>query len=193
MRFGLTQSAALVMIAGSVLFLVAAFLPISARVYPRPPAERLEAITAAPVAWTTSLVLFGAGALVTALGVVLLALDAGGGLAGGLAWAAALVLLAGIVPWAIELVQRASDPAGFADGLLPRWTFPAYAVLTLAGIVLLGIVLLVGSYPAWAGWVVLGWVGALIVLVLAIADLPPFLFYVATVFIGVVLLVPGRE
>jgi hypothetical protein len=64
----------MVIIFGSALFLGAAFLPISFRVSTKKSATRkLEAIRASPTAWSATQILFGLGALVTAVGVALLA------------------------------------------------------------------------------------------------------------------------
>ena len=55
---------AIIVIAGSILFLIAAFSPIS-RVYATPTAsDRLELINLSPRAWIVSQVLFALGAIV---------------------------------------------------------------------------------------------------------------------------------
>jgi hypothetical protein len=60
----------IVIFVGSALFLCAAFTPISFRVFPEKSATRkLEIIRASPTAWSVTQVLFGLGALVTAIGV----------------------------------------------------------------------------------------------------------------------------
>ena len=58
----------IVIIVGSALFLCAAFAPISFRVFPEKSATRkLKVIRASPIAWSVTQILFGLGALVTAV------------------------------------------------------------------------------------------------------------------------------
>jgi hypothetical protein len=66
------KMSALVIILGSVLFLIAAFSPISFRVFPEPSAARkLEVMTASPTAWFVAQILFALGAMVTMIGIAL--------------------------------------------------------------------------------------------------------------------------
>lgn len=67
---GLVQTSATTMIVGSVLFLIAAFLPISFHVFPEPsPTKKLESISSDPGQWLASQVLFSLGAVVTVIGI----------------------------------------------------------------------------------------------------------------------------
>ncbi len=61
--------AAIILLVGSALFLIAAFVPVS-QVFAEPsPAAKLEIITSNPTAWTTAQVLFGLGASIAAIGL----------------------------------------------------------------------------------------------------------------------------
>jgi hypothetical protein len=189
MNLGLGQVSGIVMILGSVLFLVAAFMPISARVFPEAsPARKLERITDSPKAWITSQVLFGVGSLVTVIGIGLLTSD---GRNGSFAWllliSTALLLLA-VVPWFGHLYARAADPAAFAEGALPAWLFLLYAALTEIGLAIFGVALVVSTYPDWLGWFVIVGMGLLIVLTIVLGDMPPLFFYLVTLLAGVVIL-----
>ncbi|MDQ0577004.1 MFS family permease [Agromyces albus] len=189
MNIGLSQVSGAVMILGSVLFLVAAFMPISARVFPETsPAKKLERISESMRAWIVSQVLFGLGSLVTVIGIGLLASD---GRDGSFAWlmliSTALLMLA-LVPWFGHLYARAADPAAFAEGAMPAWLFLLYAALTEVGLAIFGVALLVSPYPDWLGWVVIVGMALLIVLTIVLRDMPPFFFYVVTLLAGVVIL-----
>ncbi len=73
MQSSLQKTSAIVIILGSVLFLIAAFLPIS-RVFPEPSAVRkLEIIRDAPNAWLVAQIFFALGAMVTVIGLALVA------------------------------------------------------------------------------------------------------------------------
>jgi hypothetical protein len=65
----------ILIIVGSALFLCAAFTPISSRVFTpgRSATHKLEAIRGSPTAWSVTQILFGLGALVTAIGIGVLA------------------------------------------------------------------------------------------------------------------------
>lgn len=189
MNFGLGQVSGTVMILGSVLFLVAAFMPISARVFSASsPAKKLEHITESPRAWIVSQVLFGLGSLVTVIGIGLLASDDRDGSFAWLMLIGTALLMLGLVPWFGHLYARAADPAAFADGKVPAWLFLLYAALTEVGLAIFGVALLASTYPDWLAWVVIVGMALLIVLTIVIRDIPPFFFYVVTLLAGVVIL-----
>ena len=107
---------------GSALFLCAAFTPISFRVFTEKSATRkLKAIRASPTAWSVTQILFGLGALVTAIGIGLLAYALRRQSSAWLIWVSVAVL----VPrrscgfgtctdarWILLPSQRADGPAG---------------------------------------------------------------------------------
>ena len=72
MQISLQKMSAIVIILGSVLFLIAAFLPIS-RVFAEPSAVRkLEIIAASPNAWFVAQIFFALGAMVTVTGIAII-------------------------------------------------------------------------------------------------------------------------
>ncbi len=75
MEMNVLQVSALVMGLGSILFLAAAFSPISRVFGERYAARRLEIIMASRSAWTVTQWLFAVGAAVTVVGVGIAALD----------------------------------------------------------------------------------------------------------------------
>lgn len=175
-------------IAGALLFLVAAFNP-SAAVFGQTSAEgRLEVLRGRSTLWTLSQLLFGAGASVTAVGVVLLGfrlLNTSAGiplLVGGGA------MMVGAALWDVHVYQRAVDPAAFAHGELAGWLFSAYTLLTLFGLVILGLAFIQVGLPAWLGYGTAAASVALAVAYLIFGDMPPFVYYVITLTGAIVLL-----
>lgn len=66
---GTERVAAIILLVGSVLFIIAAFMPVS-QVFAEPsPAAKLEIRDSNRIAWTTSQVLFGLGASIAAIGL----------------------------------------------------------------------------------------------------------------------------
>lgn len=195
MRIGLNHVSAAAMILGSVLFLVAAFMPISNRVFPESsPAKKLASITASPGEWVASQILFGLGSIITVIGIALLAYHLRDGSSAWLMWAGTAVLALGLVPWVWHLWARAADPVAFAEGGLPGWPFLLSAALTEVGLAIFGVALLASPYPAWLGWVVIVGMLVLIVLTIVFGDMVPLFFYVVTLLAGVViLLTPSRS
>ena len=61
--------AAIILLAGSVLFIIAAFMPVSQVLAEPSPAAKLEIIDSNRTAWTTAQVLFGLGASIAAIGL----------------------------------------------------------------------------------------------------------------------------
>jgi hypothetical protein len=118
----------IVIIVGSALFLCAAFTPISFRVFPEKSATRkLEVIRASPTAWSVTQILFGLGALVTAIGVGLLAYALRRQPTAWLIWVSVAVLVLAVVLWLWHLYRRTVDPVAFerADGPAgPCWRTP---------------------------------------------------------------------
>ena len=108
--------AATILLVGSVLFVTAAFLPVS-QVFAEPsPGAKLEIITSNRTAWSTAQVLFGLGASIAAIGLGLVAYHLRD--TPGAVWAyiglAAVIL--GAVFWDGHVYLRAIDPEGFVEG-----------------------------------------------------------------------------
>jgi hypothetical protein len=110
--------AAIILLVGSVLFIIAAFLPVS-QVFaePSPAAAKLEIITSNPTALSTAQLLFGLGASIAAIGLGLVAYHLRG--MPGAVWAYVVGLAAvilGVVFWDGHVYLRAVDPEGFVEG-----------------------------------------------------------------------------
>lgn len=169
------------MIAGSMVFLIGAAVGVP-RVFMTPdPAERLRMLRERRTAWRLASPLYAVGPLVAAAGVGFLASR------GALyAWACATLVL-GALSWAWVALVRAGRIREFAYGQLPGWPFVAYVLLTIAGLALLGVALLLdGEAPAWIGWLTIAADTAFLLGFLRYRDIPPFVFYLLFIVIGVV-------
>jgi hypothetical protein len=178
---------------GSLLFLYAAFSPISNRFFREPDVQkRIAIIEADPTGWATNATLFGAGAAVAGVGFVLLAwhmirrsrdpatrllaiLAAGAGGAGA---------AFGLVNYYAGAVRT---PEEFASGTV-TWTGYAYVLLTQLGLLMTALALLRPGYPRWFGWTVLVLTALTVIILVLVRNFPPLLFNLITVFIGIVLL-----
>ena len=179
--------AAIILLVGSVLFIIAAFMPVS-RVYAEPSqAAKLEIITTNRTAWSASQVLFGLGASIAAIGLGFVAHHLRG--APGAVWAyiglAAVIL--GAVLWDGLVYLRAVDPEGFVEGRLISWPLPVYTLLTQVGLIAFGVSYLRAGYPAWLGGVTVGGAIIFFIIYLVFRDLPPFVYYILTFIAGIVL------
>lgn len=185
MSFDRTE--AVVIIIGSVLFMAAAFSPIS-KVFGTPdPAEKLAIIQGAPTQWAVAQILFAVGSLVTAAGVGMLAYRAAGDGASLLLMAATAVMAVGAVLWSWHTYERGVDPAAFTTGALAAWPFVVYSLLSMAGLALIGTAVLQTELAAWLGWLCIGSAALFLVLAVIFRDIPPFVYYVVTLTVGIMI------
>ena len=181
--------AGIVLLVGSLLFIAAAFSPIS-RVYAERDAEkRIEIIKAGPGQWTVSQLLFALGGSVAAIGLGLAAYNLRGSSAALAAYLGVVLLIVGVVFWDWHLYVRVVNPEGFARGTILGWPFVVYSILTQFGLIAFGVAYLRGEYPRWLGWTTIAATGALFILFLIFKDMPPFVYYVITILAGVVMVI----
>jgi hypothetical protein len=180
------KSSAAVIIVGSVFFMVAAFSPVSRVFGVADPSEKLAIIQGSGGGWAVAQILFAAGALVTAAGIGLAAYRAPPPSAAALTWSATL-MGGGALLWSRHVYLRAVDPARFTAGELPLWLFAGYSLLTVAGLVFAGIAVLRMGLPPWVGWLCIGGAATFLVLGIAFGDMPPFVYYVVMLTLGIVL------
>jgi hypothetical protein len=187
----LIKISGLVTLASSILFLIAAFLPIS-RVYALSNAtDKLAAIQKAPQAWVISQALFSIGALGVALGVGLAAFSLKDRQTTPWLFIAAALLAGGAVLWSWHVYLRAMDPAAFVSASLPGWQFPLYTLLTISAFLVAGIALRRLGFPTWSAWVLIGGAVLFLVLYIIFKDLPPFVHYLLGLVLGLVLFRAG--
>lgn len=183
---------ALLLITGSLIFLGAAFAPISLAVFSRSDAgKRLAAIQDSRRVWSVDQLFYALGAILTALAVGLAAFRLSRAPGSLLAYLAFAALATGAAFWAGHAYQRAVDPVAFIEGALPAWPFSAYTVLTQAGLATFGAALLQSTTPAWTGWMLIAAAVLLFAAFLLFRDMPPFIYYTLTLVTGVTLFVAG--
>lgn len=184
----LAQVTATILIAGSVLFLVGAFLPV-ARIYVVPsPAEKLAIIGASPGMWRAHLFGMSSGSAVTAVGLTVLVSQLGPPpSATVLGILGAVVLVAGTSFWQRHLYLRVVDLQGFVSDTSPGWHFVAFTALMHVGLLLYGIAFLVGAMPTWLGVMTIGGVALTGTATAIFRDMPPLIYYVFTLTAGLAL------
>lgn len=182
---------AIILLVGSALFIIAAFMPVS-RVFVAPsPTAKLGIITSNHTAWTASQVLFGLGASITAIGLGFVAYHLRGTPGAVWAYIGLIAVILGAVFWDGHVYLRAVDPEGFVEGRLIGWLFPAYALLTQVGLLAFGVAYLRAGYSAWLGRVTVGGAIIFIIVYLVFKDIPPFVYYILTFMAGIWLMRGG--
>ena len=191
------------LVVGSVLFILGALNPALGPVWSAAPNVQLRLIHDAATAWTITSALFLSAAVLTAAGLWLTPERVGSrGLV--LARAAAVAYLVATTAWLASLVFRltvtpdaattfvatgAMDPAYV---LIDRWSrglFGAFTDIAGSSLVALGIAVIAGrTLSPVAGWFAIV-IGAVIVVGYSlVGDMPPFVAYLPTGLLGVVLL-----
>lgn len=184
----------ILLIMGSILFLIAAFAPISMRVFPEAdPQKRVNYVNQDKTGWLIAHLLFSAGALLTVIGLGLFAVHvqtvSQDGLIRPVMILSAGVALLGVVLWLIVVYNRITLPAEevFGNASINPWMFPAYTILTQIALMIFGFVLVQTGYPTWLGWGLLGLAALSLVAFLIFKDMPPFIHYVLLLIVGIVL------
>jgi hypothetical protein len=187
--------AAVIVVAGSALFQLGAFLPVS-RFYVSNVQERMAIMQDQPVQWMLHLAGMGLGAVIAAVGLGLLVLRLPRGMPSTLGLLTVVLVMAGTALWVWHLQLRVADPAGFASGANPMWHFAVYTVSMQAGLLLLAAAF---HHVGLPNWMVLVLAGGALLTVLALVlfrDVPPFLHYVWLLAVGIGLMltpIPAEE
>jgi hypothetical protein len=172
---------------GSLLFLVAAFLPYS-KVFVEPVAEKkLEIILRMKNMWIFGHILFGLGSIITvvAFGIQSYGLKE---IANSMWSHLGVILMSlGAVLWCWIVIERIINPEDFAYGRNTPFLFPAYSLLTQLGLVFIGIMLLKSSMANWIAWMFIIGSAILFLLMVIFKDMPPFVYYVLTIVAAVAL------
>jgi hypothetical protein len=189
------KSAGIVLIIGSVLFLIAAFMPISMRVFSSgDPQKQIEYVQKVRTGWLVSCILFGAGSVVAVIGLALFAIYvqsvSENTIVKLIIFLATAGTAFGALQWLAIIFKRIRFPVEtFATSTNANdWTFLIYTVLTQIALIVVGFVLLQTGFPAWSGW------GTVILAALSLGaflvfkDMPPFTHYLITLVIGIVLI-----
>ena len=180
----MTGTAGWVLVAGAVVFLCAAFAPSSMVFGMKDPEPQREFLARHARSWRWGQIPFAAGALVSAVGLGLL----GHELDDQAIHVAGIVAAVASLPWCRHCWLRARSWTAFLDGSLPGWHFPVFEWGTLAALATTGTALLSTDFPTWTGWYTIATTAVFTVFWLTAKDLPPFVFYLVTVVLGVVAL-----
>jgi len=132
-------AAIVVVIVGSVIFLVGAALGVPRVFLEADPQVRLAMLERHLTRWRVAQPLYVVGPLVATVGVGLLsATDVAGEGEGWIAVSCGFLLI-GVVFWSGDALPRMVHHRAFALGELPWWPFVGYVYLTLAGLLLLAV------------------------------------------------------
>ncbi|HET7450088.1 MAG TPA: hypothetical protein VFJ78_05775 [Gaiellaceae bacterium] len=181
------HTAGILLIIGSLVFLIGAAIGVPGVFMQRDPQVRLRMLTERLRAWRIAQPLYGVGPGIATVGVAFLAATSDGGSRAVLA-ASCATLAVGALSWGWSLYLRGTRVSDFALGALPSWPFAAYVLLTIAGIGLLALGLLIGDFRTWLGWVTLGADLVFLIGYLRFKDIPPFVFYLLLTLVGLAVL-----
>ncbi len=195
----------LVLAIGAMLFLIGAANPVLIRAWTSPRELYLQIVAGHPTAWRVTNVLFLAGTVLTAAGMVELPMAAGIDADGArvLTSIAGFVVAIGSVLWIVSLIGRltvttnvaSAFVAGTGDATpvpverLMGGLFGAFILLAGLGLGALGVGFLVASVLPAIGWVCVAFSVIITGGYLVFGDVPPFVVYLATGLLGIALFV----
>ena len=182
-----STAAGVLVLLGSAVFFVGASFGVPRVFTESRPDERQRMLDERLLAWRLAQPLYALGPLIAAAGAGVLAGASTGSSRVALAIACA-ALGVGALSWSWSTYLRGTHHREFAAGSLPGWPFAVYVWLTLTGLLALGVGLLLADLPAWVGWLTLGADVVFAAVYLRFGDIPPFVFYVLLVPVGLVLL-----
>jgi len=193
------QTAGLLFIVGSTVFIFGAGIGVPRVFTERDPNTRLRMLEERRNIWRIAQPFYGLGAIACAVGVGYLAADATAASTGILFTVACAVMVIGSLAWCWSLYLRGTRIQDFVSGRQPGWPFATYVMLTITGLALLGIGMLVGEfadargggstqqYPAWLAWLILVADVAFLGAYVGYKDVPPFVFYLLFLVAGIAL------
>jgi hypothetical protein len=175
-----TSAAGWVLVAGAASFLCAAFAPSSFVFGMGDPEQQRAFLERHQTSWKWGQIPFAAGAVVSAVGLVVLGVQLDSAAITAAGAVATLVSL----PWAEHCRLRALSWTDFLDGRIPGWGYQVFVWGTLAALATTGAALLSTSFPTWTGLYALGATTLFTAWWLKAKDLPPFVFYLVTGVLG---------
>jgi hypothetical protein len=184
--------AAWTLVAGSALFQLGAFLPVS-RFYMSSTEAKLAIMQEQPVQWMLHLAGMGIGSIIAAVGLMTLIPHLPKGTPSTLGLLSVGCVAIGTILWLWHLQLRINHPVAFASGGNPIWHFAVYTVLMQTGLLLLAAAFHTAGWPRWMVLVLASGTLITILALVVFRDVPPFLHYVwlLTVGIGLLLTVPS--
>ena len=150
--------------------------------------EKLDLLAAKPRRWTLSQYLVILGGLVSMAGTVLLVFLFSGsrGFLPAVIGAAGFVL--GHVFWIWIVILRILKPQRQVTGEFPGWLFPSFSFLAQLGLAGFGVAFWLQGIHPLLGIVIFSGALLIFLLFLKFKGLPPFVYYLMTLVIGLVLL-----
>jgi hypothetical protein len=188
----LLKTTSLVLICGSIIFLSASFSP-TAQVYIEPsPITRLAIIQQARTLWNTVQFLYALGAVLSALAAVgvIYSLPRRSSLS---LFLAGLALLGGALFFSLYAGFRVTNPESWVLVPPPHPLFLAYTLLTQAGLLVFGAVLLRTKTSPRLGWALVAGALLLFSLTLIFRDMPPLAYYLLLLAAGIGLFRRSRQ
>ena len=191
------RSAGIVLIIGSLMFLIGVLTPVMLNVFGNigNPELQLEYLEKDPTGWDVSNAVNGAGSLVAAIGLGLFARQvqsvSNNKNVRMTGYIGAAMAILGALCWVIISYYRiVLSPEEITNDVgIPNGLYTAYYILTLIALLISGFVLLRSGYPKWLGWLVLVLAGLMLVAYLALGGLPPGVYYPILLVMGITLVV----
>ena len=183
------RTSGIVLSIGSLLFLVAAFMPVSRVFVVRGAEQQLAVIAADRSGWQVAQFFFGSGATIAWVGMAMLAYWLETKKRSIFPLVAMAASGAGLVFWIVYIYLRTISPENFVHSLYPGWLFPAYSFLTLLAILVLGMEMYRLKFPRWLSLFTMISAVLLALAFLVLKDLPPLLYYIVSLVDGIAVLV----
>ena len=183
------QVAGILLISGSTAFGIGAAIGVPKVFTERDPKARLRMLEDRLGLWRVAQPFYGLGPIIASVGAgYLAAAELPAGWARTLLAAASVALVIGALAWAWSVYLRATRISEFAFGTLAAWPFKTYVLLTIGGLGLLSVGMLASGFPVWLGLLTFGADILFLGIYVRFKDIPPFVFYLLLLLVGVVLL-----
>jgi hypothetical protein len=184
----------IVTIIGSIMFLVATFMPITTVfVVNRDIAE----VQRRSAEWAASLALSGLGSAVTAIGLGLLTLQLHGSNtrpAIGSSYIGLAAIVSGTLCWAVIIYLRSTLPlvVVFSEPTF-GWWYTAYTLFMQTALIAYGVAFLQAKSHRWLGVGIIVMAKTLLIVYLSSHVMPPLAHYALTLLIGIALLLGKKN
>ncbi len=157
-------------------------------------ANRLAIIAANQARWNLSQLFFGLGIGLPAIGFLLLTISQRTAQAAWLFYLGAAVFVAGAAIGMWLVYRQTLDPAAFWEGTqIPLIIGYGYLLLTMAGLLCLGLAMLFSGFPNWLGYLMAGSAAVFLIVGLVLRGQGGFfisiLAYLVTFVAGIVIVI----
>lgn len=184
------------LLAGSAAFLGGVAVPtVTAFFSTSDSAERIAIIQNDPTGWAIGNLSTAVGALIAAIGIIILLRTAQtlttNSLVRSACYAGVFLAIISAVTWGIIAYGRITLSAETIDANqnINLWLFPLYPVSTGLAVILTAFVLLKVGYPKWLGWLMMAAGVFFLITLLVTGDLIPAFWYLLFIIVGVALVV----